>query len=467
MTAPNLSTIFASETNRNRLVTTATATIFDLLPFNPTTEQAQFLFEIEEFMDSSDDFFILRGSAGTGKTSVAKAVVDYLTDRQIPCFLSAPTTRAARIIGSKTGREARTMHSRIYRIEPLEDGRVQTTLKENDDTMPTLYIVDECSMVSDIVTDEDKFIATRGMLHNFIHFVKSGHRQSKVLFLGDVYQLPPIGYERGQMPPALSERYLRKTFGLTGRVLELTDVKRQAEGSSILRSATSLRDAMRFGRSWRIESKEFWGYKGAVDAYLRAFDPRRLDSVVYIACAHSTLNKFNAAMRERLNRTDTLAVGDVVVFYQNFVGTDYTAHNGDFGTVVELASGSERFGGLHFQQVMVEVTDERGRAQRVAGKVCLEFVRADRPELMYEQEKTLLAEVMRTDKAYRESTQKIRSNNPYLGAMRLRYGYGITCHKAQGSEFDTVLLNTWPGDSNLNYLYTAVTRAREQLLCSH
>ncbi len=448
-------------------MTTSTTTIFDLLPFAPTPEQARFLFEIEEFMDSTDDFFILRGSAGTGKTSVAKAVVDYLSECQIPCFLSAPTTRAARIIGSKTGREARTMHSRIYRIEPLEDGRVQTTLKENDDTTPTLYIVDECSMVSDRVTDGDKFIAARGMLQNFIHFVKSGHRQSKVLFLGDVYQLPPVGYEQGETPPALSERYLREKFGLTGRVLELTDVKRQAEGSSILRSATSLRDALRIGSPWRIESGEFWGYKGAVDAYLRAFDPRRLDSVVYIAYAHQTLNKFNAAMRERLNRTDTLAVGDVVIFYQNFVGNDYTAYNGDFGTVVELVSGAERFSGLHFQQVMIEVTDERGQPQLVAGKVCLEFLRADKPGLMQEQENTLMAEVMRTDKAYRESTQKIRSNNPYLGAMRLRYGYGITCHKAQGSEFDTVLLHTWPGSGNLNYLYTGVTRAREKLICSH
>lgn len=450
-------------------MTTATATIFDLLPFAPTTEQARFLFEIEEFMDSSEDFFILRGLAGTGKTSVAKAVVDYLTERQIPCFLSAPTTRAARIIGRKTGREARTMHSRIYRTEPLEDGRVQTTLKENDDTTPTLYIVDECSMVSDNVTNDDKFIAARGMLHNFLHFVKSGHRQSKVLFLGDVYQLPPIGYERGQTPPALSERHLRETFGLTGRVLELTDVKRQAEGSSILRSATSLRDTMRFGRSWRIESDEFWGLKGAVNAYMRAFDSRRLDAVVYIAQFHGSLNLFNTAIRERLNRTDTLAVGDVVVFHQTFVGTDHTAYNGDFGTVVELVNGAERFGGLHFQQVMVELTDERGQPQRVAGKVCLEFLQTPKPELMREQENMLTAEVMRTDKEYRESTLKIRNNNPYLGAMRLRYGYGITCHKAQGSEFGTVLLNKWSPDGNpsLNYLYTGVTRAREQLLCSH
>ena len=325
MIRPKEPASFVAETNPQPLMTnTATATIFDLLPFAPTTEQAQFLFEIEEFMDSSDDFFILRGSAGTGKTSVAKAVVDYLTERQIPCFLSAPTTRAARIIGCKTGREARTMHSRIYRIEPLEDGRVQTTLKDNDDTTTTLYIVDECSMVSDKVTDEDKFIAARGMLHNFLHFVKSGHRQSKVLFLGDVYQLPPIGYDRGQMPPALSERYLREKFGLTGRVLELTDVKRQAEGSSILRSATSLRDAMRFGRSWRIESGEFWGYKGAVDAYMRAFDPRRLDAVVYIAQFHASLNLFNTAIRERLNRTDTLSVGDVVVFHHGrYIHTNY------------------------------------------------------------------------------------------------------------------------------------------------
>ncbi|GAB4042832.1 ATP-dependent DNA helicase [Spirosoma jeollabukense] len=449
-------------------MTTTTPTIFDLLPFAPTTEQAQFLFEIEEFMESDEDFFMLRGSAGTGKTSIVKAVVDYLAEQQITCFLSAPTTRAARIIGRKTEREARTLHSRIYLIEPLEDGRVKTSLKMNDDTLPTLYIVDESSMISDRVTDEDKFIVSHGLLRNFMHFVKNGNKGSKVLFIGDVYQLPPIGYEAGQTPPALSDRYLREEFGLSGRVVELTDVKRQAEGSSILRSATSLRDAMRFGRSWQIESKHFWSLEGAVDAYLRAFNPRRLDSVVYIAPYHKSLTQFNRAVRQRLGRTDTLAVGDIMVFHQNFVGAGYIAYNGDFGTVVELISGAERFGGLHFQQVMVELTDEQGQPHRLAGKVCLEFTQAEKPELMREQENTLYAEVMRTDKAFRESKYKQKLLNPYLGAMRLRYGYGITGHKAQGSEFDTVLLNKWTpnGNHNLNFLYTGVTRARKRLICS-
>ena len=148
-----------------------------------------------------------------------------------------------------------------------------------------------------------------------------------------------------------------------------------------------------------------------------------------------------------------------MVFHQNFVGTDYTAYNGDFGTIVEVVSGAERFGGLHFQQVIVELTDERGQIQHVAGKVCLEFTQAD---------KTLYSEVMRTDKAFRESKYRQNHLNPYLGAMRLRYGYGITGHKAQGSEFDTVLLNKWTpnGNHNLNFLYTGVTRARERLICS-
>jgi ATP-dependent exoDNAse (exonuclease V) alpha subunit len=188
---------------------------------------------------------------------------------------------------------------------------------------------------------------------------------------------------------------------------------------------------------------------------------------VYIAYGHQTLNKFNAALRQRLNHTETLAVGDVVVFYQNFVGTDHTAYNGDFGTVVELVSGADLFGGLYFQQATVELTDEHGHTQRVSGKVCLDFLRADKPELDTEIEKTLYAEVMRKDVRFREGTTKNRNLNPYLGAMRLRYGYGITGYKAQGSEFDTVLLNTWTPNQNLNYLYTGVTRARERLICSH
>lgn len=450
------------------MISTATTTIFNLLPFEPTTEQAHFLYELEEFMGTDEDFFLLRGSAGTGKTSVAKAVVDHLAEQQIPCFLSAPTTRAARIIGRKTERVARTLHSRIYHIEPLEDGRVKTSLKVNDDTLPTLYIVDEASMISDRVTDEDKFIATRGLLHNFIHYVKSGNRRSKMLFIGDVYQLPPVGYGAGNIPPALSDRYLREQFGLNGRVVELTDVKRQAEGSSILRSATSLRDAMRLGLNWDIESERFWGLRGAVEGYLRAFDARRLDSAVYIAPYHKSLNRFNTAIRQRLGRAETLSIGDVVVFHQNFIGTDFIAYNGDFGTIVELVCEIDRFGGLHFQQAVIELTDEHGKRRNIAGKVCLEFIQAEKPELMREQENTLYSEVMRTDKSFRDSKYKQKQLNPYLGAMRLRYGYGITGYKAQGSEFDTVLLDTWsPNENhNLNFVYTGVTRARERLICS-
>lgn len=450
------------------MTNTSTATIFDLLPFTPTTEQAKFLFELEEFMGTNEDFFLLRGSAGTGKTSVAKAVVDYLSGRQIPCFLSAPTTRAARIIGRKTDRDARTMHSRIYHIEPLEDGRIQTHLKMNDDTLPTLYIVDEASMISDRVTGDDKFISARGLLENFIRYVKEGHSQSKLLFIGDVYQLPPIGYDAGQTPPALSEHYLRERFSLTGRVINLTDVKRQAEGSSILRSATSLRDAMEWGRSWHIESERSFGLKGAVNGYLRSFNPKRLEAAVYIAPFHKSLTQFNTTVRQQLGYTDSVSVGDVVVFHQNFIDTDYSAFNGDFGTVVEIINGVERFGGLHFQEIAVELIDERGLPQRVSGKVCLEFIRAEKAELMREQENTLYSEVMRTDKAFRESKFRQNHQNPYLGAMRLRYGYGITGHKAQGSEFGAVFLNTWSpnGNPNLNYLYTGVTRARERLVCS-
>ena len=449
-------------------MTTTTATIFDFLSFTPTTEQSQFLFEIDEFMESDEDFFLLRGSAGTGKTSIAKAVVDYLSEKQIPCLLSAPTTRAARIIGRKTNREARTIHSRIYLIEPLEDGRVKTSLRVSEDTLPTLYIVDEASMISDKVGADDKFIANQGLLSNLITFVKGGNRRNKLLFIGDVYQLPPIGYANGETPPALSARYLREQIGLTGHVMELTDVKRQAEGSSILRSATSLRDAMRSGNAWNIESARFWGQTGAVDGYVKAFNPRQLDSAVYIAPYHKSLSNFNNAVRQRFGRKNSLSIGEVVVFNQNFVGSSHTAFNGDFGTVVGLDARIELFAGLHFQQVEVEVADEQGQAQRVAGKACLEFISGERPELGQEQEKALFAEVMHTDKLFRESKLQQKQLNPYLGAMRLRYGYGITCHKAQGSEFGTVLLNTWShtGVPNLNYLYTGVTRARERLVCS-
>lgn len=230
-------------------MTTTNATIFDLLPFAATREQAHALYMLEEFVspDCDTDTFILRGAAGTGKTSLMKALVDFLHQQQTPFYLTAPTGRAAKVLSHKTQVAAHTLHHTLYVPSPQksDDDRIYMRLREVEAMPYSIFIVDESSMLSDENDHEGMFCTPNSLLHDLLRYVKACNPQNKVIFVGDAYQLKPIHGES----VALEASYLRQTYRLDVQVVELNEVKRQTEGSCVLNLATAIRERFQGGKA--------------------------------------------------------------------------------------------------------------------------------------------------------------------------------------------------------------------------
>ena len=218
--------------------------ILDYLQFDcPTLEQKMALLAMSKFVnfDNEDDFLILSGAARTGKTSITTALIGYLNSSSISYNIAAPTGRAARILGRKSKTLNSTIHSLIYNTKPNpKTGEIIFTLKENNVKDYTVYIIDEASMISSkIINDRTSlFKCNSSLLNDLISFVKKGNPLNKIVFLGDRNQLPPIN-ELESM--ALCEEYLTNKFSLKGSSHLLTEVKRQEDGSYILKYANKIR----------------------------------------------------------------------------------------------------------------------------------------------------------------------------------------------------------------------------------
>ena len=215
-------------------------TIFNFLHFaHPTKEQESVLQAMQEFVkkENPDDFLILCGAAGTGKTSITAALIGYLNQIEVNYKIAAPTGRAARILGRKARTTTSTIHSMIYIPKPDSDtGRVSFKLKLGYNSSPTIYVIDEASMIPTTVDNSDSlFEVEKGLLFDLIKYLKAANIDNKIIFLGDHYQLPPIGESYSY---ALQKDFLEKTFNLIGSSHLLTEVKRQEDGSYIRANAS-------------------------------------------------------------------------------------------------------------------------------------------------------------------------------------------------------------------------------------
>lgn len=430
--------------------------------FAPTPEQARVLSELIAFAGpaSDADAFILTGAAGTGKTSLVQALTAHLQSRDMPFRIAAPTARAAQVIAAKTGMEARTLHSLIYIAEPLPNGPgVSLTLKDIRLDRPVLYIVDEASMISDEMPGSDFFVSAEPVLSDFVRFMRAAHPQNKVLFLGDVYQLPPVG---SLTSPALDAEYLRKRLQLRVREAELTQVLRQREGSVILDNAAALRECFRSGRPFRMmECEHLASPEEAVRSYVERFDPLRTDAVTLIAFTNKDVNRLNEQARRKLGLSGApLSVGEVVTLDANRWSRTGSLFRGETG-IVEAVGPVETFAGLRFVATTV-LFDPAGRKQRVQALALLDALESEKGSLERKAENLLYSEAMRTNVVFRRS--KDPADDPHLSALRLRYGYALTGHKAQGGEWDCVILHPYYRPGDYRWLYTALTRARTELL---
>ncbi len=442
-------------------------TILDHLQFDcPTTQQRVALLAMSNFVNESntDDFYILCGAAGTGKTSITTALIGYLNSKAIHYKIAAPTGRAARILGRKSQTVNSTIHSLIYNVQTnTETGEVKFLLKENTIKDKTIFIIDEASMIASTQQREEgaMFISDNSLLSDLVAFVKNGNPLNKIIFLGDKNQLPPVNEIESK---ALSGEYLKQKFKIQGKSYLLTEVKRQEDGSLILKNASNIR----LGIESNLEKVNLIGVEKksvsqASTDYVREYLSNGTDSVISIGTTHKMNKMFNGVVREKIYgfNANVVEVDDLLLITTTWKRNDYQLYSGDHVVVSEINHNQiEMVAGLHFIPVKLLSKSLKGTEEIIEDYILLESIL--HPEgLKPEQENRLRHERFSKNKIYRESL--IPSDDRYVGAIRASYGHSITCNKAQGGEWDKVFINSY-FIPTLKYQYTAVTRAKTSLV---
>ena len=437
--------------------------VFKSLNFTPNLQQKAASTKIIEFIDSDKNVFILKGSAGTGKTSIIKAITEYLGNKGVFQNLAAPTGRAAAVISAKTNQLARTMHSQIYTPEKVEDSHlIQLLPKTNQVSEKTIFIVDEASMVSSILGDRKTFLVSNPLLHDYISYVFSGNKDNKIIFIGDEYQLHPV---KENYSAALCSKNLSNTFKLKCDSFELEKVERHAENGDILTLATLLRDEMKKNMASNINldiKKE--GYSRiALSRYLESFDAQNLSKSIAICSSNRDVAYWNNAIRSSLGLTKNSLVENDIIYVHNakFSVDGDKVQKGEYGRIVEIESSIEKFGEVDFVNAKIAFQSIGNEEKILSTKILLDSLQTDHGSLVAKQERELLASVMKSNERYRETRDK--RDDKYLSALRIKHGYATTCHKAQGGEWDNVLIHPWRLGKDLRWSYTAITRARKEV----
>lgn len=472
-----------------------------------TTEQSAALEAIQAFLcDDDQDAFILRGSAGTGKTTLIASLVKRLEQMHLSCALLAPTGRAARILGNKiqqiTGRPeyaGSTIHREIYTLTQIEVNEGAETandpgvrmifpLKEEEPSV-TLFVIDESSMVGDKENQGDLMQFGSGrLLKDLVTFARMNRpgrardHLTKLLFVGDPVQLPPVGENTS---PALSNDYLTQEYGLQVGSFDLNAVMRQAQGSAILDRATELRDAMLADRfnTFSLKSNgqdiEQVDARKAVDLIVQGI--REKASSVAVVHSNATALEYNRNIRERRwgNPQLPIQVGETLLVNKN--STTHPLSNGDLVKVVEVGTEAQCVpvglrGGHHvelwFRSVTVAFRSADGEVNRTSCLVLENLLDSPHRELMPLEQRALLVDFRQRHPDLHPKSAEFRSairGDPFFNALQVKYGYAMTCHKAQGGEWHTVIVDFDfnAGARNASFFrwaYTAITRAKEKLL---
>ena len=439
--------------------------IFKHLHFShPTTEQTNVLNTMEEFVSSENqyDFMVLCGAAGTGKTSITAALIGYLNELGKPYTISAPTGRAARILGRKAKTTTSTIHSMIYTPKAdNETGEVTFILKLGYNANPTIYIIDEASMIpKDIDKEQDLFQVEKGLIYDLIAYIKKANVNNKIIFLGDRYQLPPIEEAESY---ALNKEFLEKTFNLKGHSYLLTEVKRQEDGSYILENATDIRKAIDGGeKSHPIKGTQNRNIYTAADKYAAHVKKDGLENQVSIGVSHKANKFFNDLVRERIfgNAKKILEQGDLLMVTQNWYRNGAQLYNGDHVELLMVDWNlQEQVAGLHFVPIKVRLLFAE-KETIIDDYTLVDSLIAIGGKIESTKENELRRQRYTKNKIFRESNMP--GDDRYVGALRLMYGHAITCNKAQGGEWRKVFINTM-GIPSLKWQYTAVTRGINEI----
>lgn len=448
-------------------------------PHEPTLKQQIALEKLATFVLSKekDEVFLLKGFAGTGKTTLIGTVVNSLWKSRMKAVLMAPTGRAAKVMSNYSKTQAFTIHRKIYFPKKQGGGGIQFVLAPNKHR-DTLFIVDEASMIPDRAADS-KLFDNGSLLDDLMMFVYSGHN-CKLLLIGDTAQLPPVHLS---LSPALDPNTLALNHNKEVIQLELDEVVRQAEDSGILLNATLLREQLQgiFFESFKFDVLPYTdivrliGGHEIQEAIDESYSQNGKEETAFIVRSNKRANLYNLNIRERiLFLENDLAAGDfMMVVKNNYFWLKPSSEagfiaNGDIIEILEIFNFKEIYG-FKFAEVKVQMVDYPNMTP-FETVLLLDTIKAESPSLSYEEGNRLYQEVL---KDYAHESSKYKKflgvkNNKYFNGLQVKFSYAITCHKSQGGQWDTVFveqpyLPNGIDKEYLRWLYTAVTRAKQKL----
>ena len=456
--------------------------------FPPTQEQAHALEVFAEFLTDRDPHavMILRGSAGTGKTTLSGAIVRTLKEIRQKVMLLAPTGRAAKVFSLNSGSPAYTIHRRIYREKSFSGVEGQFNLNDNLYT-DTLFMVDEASMIANMGLGGMSF-GSGCLLDDLVHFVYQG-RNDRLLLIGDKAQLPPVGEEES---PALHAAML-EGYGLKVYECDLNEVLRQSEESGILYNATMIRQMITHDDITQLPKIHFAGYSdikpmpGAelIEALADSYHHVGLDDTIVVTRSNKRANIFNQGIRNMvLDREEELSQGDILMIVKNnyywmeeerksnnkLQSNDIPAFlaNGDRAKVLKVRRRIDLYG-FRFATLLLQFPDYGN--YELEATVLLDTLTSEAPALTHEQQEQLFHQIEEDyqDIPLKADRMKAIRQDQFFNALQVKFAYAVTCHKAQGGQWAHVYVDQgYMTDDMLNpdyihWLYTAFTRATEML----
>ena len=448
------------------------------IPFTPTAGQDTAIAMLSDFVTTPqhNGLFVLKGYAGTGKTTLVSALVRTFNKLHQRVVLLAPTGRAAKVFSVYSGNKAFTIHKHIYRVQ-MREGMLHFSRKDNK-LNHTLFIVDEVSMISDSQQRSDLF-SSRSVLDDLINYVFEGE-QNKLLFIGDDAQLPPV--HSGESP-ALQTEYLKHSFNLSLTACQLTDVVRQALDSGILFNANQLREKLKrgdfeFPYFSNVEFPDFQRISGITleDELNTLYNRYDHDEIVTITRSNKRAFMFNSEIRNRiLYRENQIAAGDYLMAVKNnYYWVDEGSEvgfiaNGDIMEILAINKIQELYG-FHFADVTVRLCDYP-QYPNIDVKLILESLDCESASMSQEDNNRLYQEVSMDYQDIANKRQRYLKikNDPFLNAVQVKFAYSLTCHKTQGGQWKVVLVDQGylPDDGIdkefVRWLYTALTRATEKV----
>ncbi|WP_461787726.1 ATP-dependent DNA helicase [Pedobacter sp.] len=463
---------------------TKASVIAQAYPFTPTQQQLEFCEKVAEFLSkpNQDACFVLRGYAGTGKTTSVAALVKALPKFGLKSELLAPTGRAAKVMSNYTQKKALTIHKRIYRKKNAVSLDMVFQLAPNL-SKNTVFIVDEASMIADEWNSQSGTTFLGDLLEFVFQPAPDGSdKNCFLLFVGDTAQLPPVGSTDS---PALNPEYLQSNFQLDVATVELTEVVRQEKKSGILANATMLRQLVNtydeepewpkfitkgFKDIFRMTGLKF------VEGLEYAYGKYGLENTLVVCRSNKSANIYNNQIRSRLlYRDEELSGGDYIMVVRNnyfwLPDDNETAFiaNGDMARIIRVRREEERYG-FRFAEVQLELVDFPD-VGAITCKVLLDTLQIESPNLPYEANKRLY-EGLLLDYEHivnRKERQLAIKQDPYYNALQIKFAYAVTCHKAQGGQWEAVFVDQGFLTEDMvdldfmRWLYTAVTRAKKEL----